>query len=84
LLQTSTLDFFTKDSKFIPNKSDITKKNSSTIEFNNNTVVKKNLNNNTKNKAVAKKSNSKITSSFYFIYNAVYFLLFCLNRIYSV
>ncbi len=84
MLQTSTLDFFAKDSKFISNKSNIAKENNSVIESNNNAIVEKNLNNNTKNKAIAKKSNSKIISFFCFICNAIYFLLFCLNKIYLI
>jgi len=84
LLQTSTLNLFVEDSKFISNKSNTTKENSSIIESNNNTIVEKFFNDNTKNKAIAKKSNSKITSSSCFIYNAIYSLLFCSNRIYLV
>ncbi len=77
MLQTSIFGFFAKDSKFILNKSNIAKEN-------NNIIVEKNLNNNTKNRVVTKKFDFKIINSFCFIYNAIYFLLFYLNKIYLV
>jgi len=84
LLQASTLNLFVKDSKFILNELNIIKENNSIIEFNNNVVVEKNFNNNTKNKVVAKKFNFKIINFSCFICNAIYFLLFCLNKTYLV
>jgi len=71
-LQASTLGLFAEDSKFTPNEPDTAKENSSAIESNNDAVVEENLNDDTKNGAVAKKPNSKMTSSSCFICNAAY------------
>ncbi len=84
VLFTCLFNLFAKDSKFTLNELNITKKNNSVIKSNNDVVVQKNSNDNTKNEAIAKKSNFKITSFFCFICNAIYFLLFCLNETYLI
>jgi len=84
VLSTCLLDLFAEDSKFTPNEPDAAKENSSAIESNNDAVVQENPNDDTKNGAVAKKPNSKMTSPFCFMCNAVYSSLSCSNGTHSV